>query len=145
MLNFGEVVYTTTTTSTSGGGAAAVIMLLVYLLIGIVAIVAMWKLFEKAGQPGWAAIIPIYNTYTLIKVAGRPGWWLLLLFVPFVNFVVLIVLSLDIAKNFGKSTAFAIFGLIIFSIIGYLILGFGDAEYKNVTEGSNSGPVPAAA
>lgn len=144
MLGFGEVVYTTTTTSSSGG-AGFVILMLIYLLVFVVAIAAMWKMFEKAGRPGWAAIIPIYNAYVLIKVAGRPGWWLLLYFIPLVNLIVYIVISLDIAKNFGKSVVFGIFGLIIFSIIGYLILGFGDAEYKDVVSGGSSGPAPATA
>jgi len=64
---------------------------LFYLIVGIFMIVVMWKLFVKAGQPGWAAIIPFYNTYTLIKIAGKPGWWLLLYFIPFVNIVISII------------------------------------------------------
>lgn len=86
-------------------------------------------MFKKAGHPGWAAIIPIYNIYILLKIAGRPGWWLLLLLIPFVNFVVYIVIALDVAKNFGQSPIFGIIGLWLFSFIGYLILGFGDAKY----------------
>lgn len=145
MLGFGEVVYTTTTTSSSGGGAGFAVLMLIYLLVFVVAVAAMWKIFEKAGKPGWAAIIPIYNTYILIKVAGRPGWWLILFFIPFVNLIAYIVISLDLAKNFGKSVVFAIFGLMIFSIIGYLMLGFGDAQYKDVVSGGSAGPAPAAA
>jgi hypothetical protein len=70
-----------------------------YFAIVILLIAAMWKVFSKAGQPGWAAIIPIYNIYVLCKVAGRPGWWLLLMLIPFVNFVIAIILCIDIAKN----------------------------------------------
>jgi hypothetical protein len=101
------------------------------IVLAVVLFVAMWKVFEKAGQPGWAAIIPIYNIYILIKVAGRPGWWLILMFVPFVNFVISIIISLDVARNFGKTVGFGI-GLIFLSIIFYPILAFGDARYQPV-------------
>jgi hypothetical protein len=101
------------------------------IVLAVVLFVALWKVFEKAGQPGWAAIIPIYNVYILIKVAGRPGWWLLLIFVPVVNFVISIIISLDVARNFGKTVGFGI-GLIFLSIIFYPILAFGDARYQPV-------------
>ncbi|MGW4396323.1 DUF5684 domain-containing protein [Amycolatopsis nivea] len=99
------------------------------LAVTVLAVVALWRVFAKAGRPGWAAIIPIYNVYVWLKVAGRPGWWLLLLLVPLVNLVVVIVVSLDVARAFGKSGVFGFFGLFLFSIIGYLILGFGRARY----------------
>jgi hypothetical protein len=98
-------------------------------VLGLLMIIALWKVFTKAGRPGWAAIIPIYNVYTLLKVAGRSGWWLILLLIPVVNIVVAIIVSLDIAKAFGKSGLFGFFGLVVFSLIGYLILGFGQARY----------------
>lgn len=99
------------------------------LVIWVLSIIAFWRVFEKAGQPGWAAVIPFYNLYVLVKVAGRPGWWFLLLLIPFVNVIVMLVIALDVAKAFGKSTAFGVVGLWLFSIIGYMILGFGDAKY----------------
>jgi uncharacterized protein DUF5684 len=98
-------------------------------VFGLLMIIALWKVFTKAGRPGWAAIIPIYNIYTLLKVAGRPGWWLILLLIPVVNIVVAIIVSLDVAKAFGKGGLFGFFGLFVFSLIGYLILGFGGARY----------------
>ena len=64
-----------------------------------------------------------------LKIVGRPMWWILLLLIPFVNIVVLVIVLLDLGKSFGKSTAFSIFGLIVFSLIGYFILGFGDDKY----------------
>jgi hypothetical protein len=100
-----------------------------YFAIIILLIAAMWKVFSKAGQPGWAAIIPIYNIYVLCKVAGRPGWWLLLMFIPLVNLIIAIILNIDIAKNFGKGVGFGI-GLIILPFIFYPILGFGSAQYQ---------------
>lgn len=91
-------------------------------------IAAYWRVFEKAGQPGWAVLIPIYNSYILIRIAGRPGWWLLLFFIPLINFFALLAISLDVAKAFGKTIGFG-FGLWILSFIFYPILGFGSAEY----------------
>ena len=92
-------------------------------------IASLWKLFSKAGQPGWAAIIPIVNTYFLCKVAGRPGWWVLLMLIPLVNFVILIIISIDIAKNFGKGTGFGV-GVAFLSFIFVPILAFGSAQYQ---------------
>jgi hypothetical protein len=105
-----------------------------WLIVWVVAIIAMWKVFTKAGQPGWAAIVPIYNYYILLKIVGRPGWWLLLFFIPFVNLIVGIIVLLELGRAFGKSTAFSVVALILFSIIGMLILGFGKDEYKGVPE-----------
>jgi len=100
--------------------------------LGLLGIIAFWRVFQKAHRPGWAAIIPFYNMYTLLKVAGRPGWWLILYFIPIVNIIVHIVVSVDVAKAFGKSAAFGVIGLWLFSVLGYLILGFGSAQYKGV-------------
>jgi hypothetical protein len=100
------------------------------LIITVIAIVVMWKTFAKAGQPGWAAIVPIYNLYVLTQIGGRPGWWTVLLLIPGVNVVVLAILSIDVAKSFGKDAVFGIVGLWLFSIVGYAILGFGNAQYR---------------
>lgn len=105
------------------------ILTLFWLAIIVVVIAGMWKVFTKAGQPGWGVLIPIYNCYLLTIIAGRPGWWLILLLIPFVNIVVGIILSLDIAKKFGQSTGFGI-GLALLGFIFYPILGFGDATYQ---------------
>ncbi len=90
-------------------------------------IAAFWKIFVKAGQPGWAAIVPIYNIIILLKIVGRPTWWVVLMLVPFVNFVVSVLVAIDLAKSFGKSGTFAL--ALIFAV-GYFILGFGDAQYQ---------------
>ncbi|MEI7683264.1 MAG: DUF5684 domain-containing protein [Candidatus Saccharibacteria bacterium] len=121
--------YNVTTTSSGTSSVAGILIMLLYLVVLVVAIAAMWKIFVKAGEEGWKSLIPIYNTWVLIEISGKPGWWLLLMLIPFVNFVVWIIVALELAKRFGKSTAFAIFGLIIFSLVGYLMLGFGDAKY----------------
>jgi uncharacterized membrane protein YhaH (DUF805 family) len=109
----------------SGGG----ILLLIYLALVVFEIAAFWKVFVKAGQPGWAAIIPIYNYYIMLKILGRPGWWLLLFLIPLVNFIMWIVVALDIAKSFGKTSGFAV-GLIFLYPIFIPIIGFGAATYR---------------
>jgi hypothetical protein len=98
-------------------------------ILWLVVILAFWQVFVKAGKPGWASIIPIYNVYVLLKIAGRPGWWLLLYLIPIVNLVVNIIVSIDVAKAFGKSAVYGVVGLWLFSVIGYIMLGYGDATY----------------
>lgn len=102
---------------------------LLYLAILVLVVAGFWKTFTKAGQPGWASIIPIYNAYILLKIAGRPTWWLLLFLIPVVNLVISILVALDVAKAFGKSTGFGL-GLAFLSPIFYPILGFGSATYS---------------
>ena len=115
----------------SGAAAAGIGMgaMLFSCLVLLVIVAAMWKVFTKAGKPGWASIIPIYNIWVLLEIVGRPGWWLVLMLIPFVNFIVLIILSIDVAKSFGKGTGFGL-GLAFLSLIFYPILGFGDAKYQ---------------
>ena len=96
-------------------------------VIAVVMIASMWKVFTKAGQPGWGAIIPIVNLFFLCKVAGRPGWWVLLLLICFPIFY--IIICIDVAKRFGKGVGFAL-GLIFLGIIFWPILGFGSAQYQ---------------
>jgi hypothetical protein len=111
---------------------ADTVILFIELAVAILAIVGMWKTFTKAGQPGWAVIVPIYNLLVLMRVAGRSPWWVLLCFIPLVNIVVWIQISLDVARKFGKGAGFGV-GLALLSFIFYLILGFGDAKYRPVT------------
>lgn len=110
-------------------GAAGAAGLLPIILAALV-IAGMWKAFAKAGKPGWAAIIPIYNIVVLLDIVGRPLWWIILLLIPFVNFVVGILLNIDFAKAFGKGIGFAIFALSLFPFIGFPLLGFGSATYS---------------
>lgn len=114
-----------------GGGAGAMIVLVIQLALIIVLIAGLWKMFVKAGQPGWAAIIPIYNLYILTKIVNRPGWWVILFLVPIVSLVISIIIMLDLAKSFGKSVAFAV-GLILLGPIFICILGFGSAQYQPI-------------
>lgn len=102
---------------------------LVQLIITILVIVSLWKVFDKAGQPGWAAIIPFYNCYIILKVASKPGWWLILMFIPIANLVIGFIVCLAVAEKFGKGTGFAV-GLFFLGFIFLPILAFGDAQYS---------------
>jgi hypothetical protein len=111
----------------SSNNAGELIFAVIYLAIAILVIAGFWKTFAKAGEPGWAAIIPIFNTYILLKIAGRPWWWLVLYFIPIVSLVVWIVVAIDIAKAFGKGTGFGV-GLALLPFIFFPVLGFSDAQ-----------------
>lgn len=100
-------------------------------LIGyVIAVVALWPVFTKAGRPGWAAIIPIYNTYTLVKIAGYHGALTILFFIPIANIVVGILVGLGVGRAFGRSGVFSFFLLWLLSIIGYFIIGYGRSTYQ---------------
>jgi hypothetical protein len=115
------------TSTSAGGGAGGMAGGVIGLIVGIVLIASFWKIFSKAGQPGWAAIIPIYNYIVWCKIVGRPAWWVLLLLICFPIFF--IILCIDLAKSFGKGTGFAI-GLILLGVIFFPVLGFGSAAYQ---------------
>ena len=117
--------------SDAGYGALAAFMgtySVVVLLLCVLIIVGMWKVFAKAGEPGWAAIIPFYNSYVLFKIAMGNGWLFLLSFIPAVGSIAVLVAYFMLAGKFGKGTGFGI-GMVLLSPIFLLILAFGDAEY----------------
>ncbi|WP_208024601.1 DUF5684 domain-containing protein [Amycolatopsis pithecellobii] len=105
---------------------------------GLFMIAAMWRVFSKAGKPGWAAIVPIYNTVVLLRVAGKPGWWFLLMFIPVVNIFVVFSTYVGLAKSFGKGAGFGV-ASVFFPFICIPILGFGSARYLG---GHNGGQPP---
>ena len=102
---------------------------IVYLVFVVAVLAAVWKVFTKAGEPGWAVLVPFYNMIVLLKIVGRPWWWLFLGLIPLVNFIIAILVYLDLAKSFGKGAGFGI-GLIFLFPIFIMILGFGDARYQ---------------
>ena len=101
----------------------------------------MWRVFVKAGKPGWAAVIPFYNTYVLLKIGGHPGWWLILCFIPIINFIILFVIASSVAKMFGRSMFFGIIMLGLVSFIGYPILAFGKSKYVGKNNQTNQPPL----
>lgn len=110
----------------NGGGFVG---LIVPLIIAGLMIAALWKVFVKAGQPGWASIVPIYNIIVLVQISGKPMWWIVLFFIPLANLVAAILVSIAIAEKFGKSTGYGL-GLAFLGFIFYPMLGFSDAQYQ---------------
>ena len=100
----------------------------VYVLIAV----ALWRVFSKAGYAGILAIIPIVNMFVLVKVAGYSAWMGLLYFIPIVNFIFAIIVAFKLGARFGKGGAFSFFLLFLFSVIGYFIIGYGKAQYREV-------------
>ena len=119
-------------------GVLYVVFLIVVCAIGLIASI---KIFQKAGKPGWHAIVPILNLYDLFEIAWGKGLMFLTLLIPVVGFVVLIVLDVKLARSFGKGGGFAA-GLIFFEPIFMLMLAFGSAEYIGPDEFSTEGPAP---
>jgi len=131
--------------SYTANGIGAVIMFLFMIAFYVLIVIGLWKVFVKAGHPGWAAIIPFYNIYIWVQIAGRPTWWFwvilagaLLGWIPIIGWLLIIgiwvmslFLALDVAKNFGQGTGFGIL-LWLFSGIMYLVLGFGNYQYQQV-------------
>lgn len=114
--------------SSEGLGALMAGLGFFYALIIVFSIIVGWKIYSKAGQPGWACIIPIYNIYILTKIIGKPGIWVLLFFIPIVNIIFGIWATNLLSKSFGKDEGFTV-GLILLSFIFYPILAFGSAKY----------------
>jgi hypothetical protein len=104
-------------------------LFLIQLAVVILILASFWKVFVKAGRQGWEGIIPIYNCYILLKIVDKPIWWLILMFIPIANIVVMFIVSMALAEKFGKSTGFAV-GMFFLPFIFYPILAFGDAQYK---------------
>jgi hypothetical protein len=98
------------------------------LVIIVFEIAAVWRIFVKAGDRGWKAIIPIWNTLIVLKIVGRPWWWIFLYLIPIVWWIVYIIVYYDLAKSFGKGVGFAV-GVILLPFIFVPILGFGSSQY----------------
>jgi hypothetical protein len=115
--------------SSALGAGMGIGFAILWLALVVLFVASMWKIFEKAGEPGWAALIPIYNIIVLIKIAGKPLWWFVLMLIPIVNFIVAVILTLAVAKNFGKGTGYAM-GMLFLAPVFYPMLAFGDSRYQ---------------
>ena len=102
---------------------------IIYLAIVVLVIAGIWKTFEKAGQPGWGSLIPIYNIYLMSQIAQKPGWWVIMFFIPLVNIVFAFMMYNEIAKKFGQGIGYTI-GLFLLPFVFFPLLGFGEATYK---------------
>jgi cellulose synthase/poly-beta-1,6-N-acetylglucosamine synthase-like glycosyltransferase len=109
-------------------GVGGLICMAVFAALLIIPLIGMWKLFEKAGKPGWAAIIPFYNLYVLTEIAGMDVMWFILLLVPCVQYVAIFVVMINVAKNFGKDTTYGVL-MALFAFIFVPMLGFSNARY----------------
>ncbi|GAA1700360.1 hypothetical protein GCM10009808_17480 [Microbacterium sediminicola] len=127
MLAFAEI-----TTTSVDVNVDMTPFILLSLAVYVLYVVALWRVFSKAGYPGWLAIIPIVNMFVLVKVGGMSAWWGLLYFVPIANIVLVIIVALKVGRNFGHGAAFSIFLLWLFSIIGFCIIGFSSDTYSKV-------------
>ena len=120
---------------TSNGGVLALLagmmmtIIVVGSLVGLFFMICQWKIFSKAGEPGWAAIIPIYNAIIFFKIIGKPWWWIFMYLIPIVNIVFAIWTVNMLSKSFGKDEGFTV-GLILLGFIFIPILGYGSAQYQ---------------
>ena len=129
----GTIAQSSSSTSSSASTGVAVglvlVSVLVYLAFVVLIIAGMWKVFEKAGQKGWLAIIPIVNLFVLIRLAGREGWWIILFLIPCISIVVGFLVYVDLARRFDKSAAYGV-GLLLVPVVFFPMLGFGSAQYQ---------------
>lgn len=101
---------------------------IVWLIVMVILIVANWKIFEKAGKPGWAILIPIYNVIVMLQIVGKPLWWLIMLFIPVVNVVFVILIIYNFVLKFDKPAWHTILALFL-GVIYYPYIAFSDAQY----------------
>ena len=142
MLSLAAYTYTTYTTTSSSSSGMSAALLIFYLILVAILIAAYWKIFTKAGQAGWKAIIPIYSAVILCRIVGLSGWYVLILLVPFVNIVFAIYLCYRLSVAFGHGVGMTIL-MFIFGI-GALILGYGSSKYLG-PDGKPAGRPPAGA
>jgi hypothetical protein len=131
-------------TSTSAVAAAMAIIsaiMIPLIIIWVITIIGKWKVFEKAGKPGWAAIIPIYDTIIILEIVGKPIWWIFLFFIPCVNIVFYIWMLNLLSKSFGQSEGFTV-GLVLLKFIFYPVLGFGNYQYLGPSAAEAGGLKP---
>ncbi len=107
---------------------APIFIFVVFVIVLMVA--SLWRIFTKAHQPGWASLIPIYNTVVLLQIIKKPIWWIFLLFIPFVNLIILLLVYVELSRVFGKGVGYTL-GLIFLPVIFYPLLAFGDAQYQS--------------
>lgn len=126
---------------TAAAGVSAVVFIL-YIAVAVLIFASMWKVFTKAGKPGWAALVPFYNIVVLLRIVGKPVWWLVLYFIPFVSLIPAIIVSHELSKKFGFGVGMTLLQIFL-PFIAYPVLGFGSAQYQS-GEAAPVTPVPQA-
>jgi len=128
---FQQFAQTTTNAADAQLSAGSVASLsLIYLVLIILIATGIWRMFEKAGKPGWAALVPLYREWNMVQMTGKSLWWFFLLFVPLVNFVIIVRLYIEVARAFGKRGSYALM-MVFFPFVAFPTLGFGAARYKD--------------
>ena len=117
----------------AAGGILAFLGVFIFVILGLVLFLAIcrWKIYAKAGKPGWAALIPIYSTIVLLEIVNKPLWWFLLFIIPGVNLIIAIIVIHRLSLSFGKDVGFTIL-LLLVPIIGFPMLAFGDSKYSQL-------------
>jgi hypothetical protein len=128
----------TTALQNDTGLAGSLFWLVLLAALAVLMIVSMWKIFQKADKPGWASIVPVYNSYVMLKIAGLPGWWLLLFFIPFLNIVFGIIALVYFLQSYGKGVGFIV-ATVFFPYITYPMLAFGKDKYQGPAYGKQAG------
>jgi uncharacterized membrane protein YoaK (UPF0700 family) len=121
-------------------GIAGLFFFLIELAILVVTFAGVWCAYTKAGRPGWAAIIPIYNVIVMLDIAGKPLWWIVLFFIPIANFVVAVLTLVAFAEKYGKGAGFVV-GMIFLPFIFWPLLGLGDAQYVGAPPAQGFSPI----
>jgi hypothetical protein len=114
---------------------------LIQLALVAAILAGMWKAFEKMGRKGWEGIVPFYNVYVLLQIVGRPVWWIVLCLIPLVNIAAFVLISIDVARGFGKGTGFGV-GLGLLGFVFWPILGFGEAKWQGAAAPTTLGFIP---
>jgi len=120
-------------------GGVVVILVLISLAVAVLTIAGTWKVFRKAGKPGWWSLIPIVSTVVLIKIGGKPGWWAWLLLIPICSLFIVVFAYRGVARSFGKGVGFTL-GLLFLGVIFWPILGFGSSTFTGIYGGSKEVP-----
>ena len=131
MFNYNDALSATSNNQMLGGLFSGI--LIFSGILCLIFIISYWKIFTKAGKPGWASIVPIYNIVVMLEIAGMSPLFILLFLIPFVNIIVLFMVNIKIANKFGKSSSFGI-GMTLLSIIFVPILAFSDNKIENNVE-----------
>jgi len=132
--------------SNSAGAVAEVMaifaaMFIPILIIWVITVIGQWKVYTKAGKPGWACIIPIYNLIVMLEIVGKPIWWIFLFLIPCVNIIFAIWTINLLSKSFGQGEGFTV-GLLLLGFIFWPILGFGNYTYLGPSAAEAGGLKP---
>lgn len=139
-MNKIETVQSGANSSIAAAGIGILVLLAIFVIFAL-AIVAMWRLYEKAGKPGWASIVPFYNIFVMLEIVGRPTWWFaVILLVPIVQTVFSVIVAIDFAKSYGKGLWYGL-GSLFFPFIIYPVMAWDkNVRYIGPAAASNSSP-----